>query len=68
MNKQTVALDPEEWQQVMGLIAEAPWRLANPLLMKIGEQLRVQQTNSKQQTNNAEVAAAQEEVSSSRAN
>jgi hypothetical protein len=43
----TVRLDDEEWQRVMAIIAGAPWNVANPLLMKIGEQLRHQQvTNS----------------------
>jgi hypothetical protein len=40
---QHVYLEPQEWTQVMGVLSEAPWRIANPLLMKIGEQLRVQQ-------------------------
>jgi hypothetical protein len=38
-----VELDDQEWQQVMAIIATAPWRDANPLLMKLGNQLRVQQ-------------------------
>jgi hypothetical protein len=43
----TVRLDDEEWQKVLAIIATAPWNVANPLLMKIGEQLRHQQvTNS----------------------
>lgn len=37
-----VNLDDKEWQQVMGLLSEGPWRVANPLLMKIGDQLRTQ--------------------------
>jgi hypothetical protein len=37
-----VELDDQEWQQVISMIATAPWRDANPLLMKIGSQLRVQ--------------------------
>lgn len=36
----TVHLDDEEWQRVMAVLAQAPWNIANPLLMKIGEQLR----------------------------
>ena len=57
-----VNLTDQEWQQVLTLISEAPWRIANPLLMKIGNQLREQQTpqahqgpnqlNRKQTTNN----------------
>jgi hypothetical protein len=35
-----VALDDNEWQQVLAILATAPWRDANPLLMKIGNQLR----------------------------
>jgi hypothetical protein len=43
----TVRLDDEEWHRVLSIIASAPWNVANPLLMKIGEQLRHQQvTNS----------------------
>ena len=38
----TVELDNEEWQKVMAVLATAPWNVANPLLMKIGEQLRPQ--------------------------
>ena len=61
-----VELNEQEWQQILQLLSEAPWRLANPLLMKIGEQLRSQST--KQQTNSQEVPAAQGEVVSRRAN
>jgi hypothetical protein len=35
-----VNLEEEEWQRVMQIIAQAPWNIANPILMKIGEQLR----------------------------
>jgi hypothetical protein len=38
-----VSLSPVEWQQVMAIISTAPWRDANPLLMKIGQQLQMQQ-------------------------
>jgi hypothetical protein len=38
----TIQLDDEEWQRVLSIIAGAPWNVANPLLMKIGEQLRKQ--------------------------
>ena len=38
----TIQLADEEWQQVMAIIANAPWRDANPLLMKIGAQLQAQ--------------------------
>ena len=37
-----VELSETEWQQVMAIIATAPWTTANPLLMKIGDQLRQQ--------------------------
>jgi hypothetical protein len=37
-----VDMEDQEWQQVMAIIATAPWRDANPLLMKIGNQLRQQ--------------------------
>lgn len=35
-----VRLDNEEWQRVLGILAQAQWSVANPLIMKIGEQLR----------------------------
>ena len=57
-----VELKDDEWQQVLGIISDAPWRIANPLLMKIGEQLR-QQTNNSQ-----EVPMAHGEDVSRRAN
>jgi hypothetical protein len=41
----TVELDDAEWQQVMNLIIAA-----NPLLMKIGTQLRAQQQQGEQQS------------------
>jgi hypothetical protein len=36
-----VRLDIEEWQRVLAVLAQAPWSTANPLIMKIGEQLRM---------------------------
>lgn len=39
----SIELDDQEWQQVMSILSTAPWRDANPLLMKIGNQLRIQQ-------------------------
>jgi hypothetical protein len=38
-----VRLDLDEWQRVLGVLAQAPWATANPLIMKIGEQLRMQE-------------------------
>ena len=38
----TVQLEMDEWQRVLAMMALAPWAQANPLLMKIGEQLRTQ--------------------------
>jgi hypothetical protein len=38
-----VRLDPQEWNQLLQILAQAPWNVANPLIMKIGEQLRAQQ-------------------------
>jgi hypothetical protein len=35
-----VRLEGEEWQRVLGVLSQAPWATANPLIMKIGEQLR----------------------------
>ena len=41
----TFQLDDDECQKVLAIIATAPWNVANPLLMKLGEQLRRQQHN-----------------------
>jgi hypothetical protein len=38
-----VRLDPQEWNQLLQVLSQAPWNIANPLIMKIGEQLRAQQ-------------------------
>jgi hypothetical protein len=35
-----VRLDADEWQRVLQILATASWQAANPLIMKIGEQLR----------------------------
>jgi hypothetical protein len=35
-----VKLPIEQWQQVLAILARAPWAEANPLIMGIGEQLR----------------------------
>ena len=37
-----VQLDMEEWQRVLAILAQAPWSTANPLIMKIGQQLQAQ--------------------------
>jgi hypothetical protein len=36
-----VRLPLEQWQQVLAILAQARWAEANPLIMGIGEQLRV---------------------------
>ena len=41
----SIDLTYNEWGQVMNILAttkEWPWTITNPLLMKIGDQLRVQ--------------------------
>jgi hypothetical protein len=58
----TVQLDDEEWQRVLSIIASAPWHTANPLLMKIGEQLRHQQSS-----NSGEVPVKSAQVESDKA-
>jgi hypothetical protein len=51
-----VELTDQEWGQVMGILGEAPWRVSNPLLMRMGAQLqRQQQTALNKQTNSEEV-------------
>jgi hypothetical protein len=38
----TVQLEDEEWQRLLAMLATQPWAHANPIIMKIGEQLRAQ--------------------------
>jgi hypothetical protein len=38
-----IRLELEEWQRVLGVLAQGPWATVNPLIMKIGEQLRMQE-------------------------
>ena len=38
----SVELTDNQWGQLMNILADAPWKVANPLLMAIGEQLRAQ--------------------------
>jgi hypothetical protein len=40
----TVDLTEAEWNQVMGALAQAPWNVANPLLVRISQQLQAQKT------------------------
>jgi hypothetical protein len=35
-----VRLPIEQWQQVLAILATAPWSQANPLIMELGNQLR----------------------------
>jgi hypothetical protein len=39
----SVQLDIEEWQRVLAVLAQGPWQTVNPLILKIGEQVRAQQ-------------------------
>lgn len=39
---QTVKLEREEWAQVLAVLANGPWTVVNPLIMKMGDQLRQQ--------------------------
>jgi hypothetical protein len=38
-----VDLEDAEWRQVLAILAQAPWNVANPLIMKIGQQLQAAQ-------------------------
>lgn len=37
-----VELDEREWNQLVTLVSQGPWVVANPLLTKISQQLTVQ--------------------------
>lgn len=45
----SVNLTDQDWQQVMAAIGETPWRIAHPLLLKIGQQLQAQNPPSYEQ-------------------
>jgi ABC-type dipeptide/oligopeptide/nickel transport system ATPase component len=60
----TVDLSEQEWGQVMSIISDAPWKVANPLLMKIGEQLREQAL--KQQAYDQQVQREQQAFNTAR--
>jgi len=47
-----VELEEREWQAVINVLSTGPWRDVHPLLMKIGEQVRMQ-------TNTATVPGAE---------
>lgn len=36
-----VTLPAEDWNKVLAILAQAPWNVANPLIMQMGEQLRL---------------------------
>ena len=45
----TVELKMDQWNAVISILATAPWRDANPLLMEITRQLQAQQRPQAQQ-------------------
>lgn len=55
-----INLSDQEWGQVMACLASAPWREANPLLMKIGEQLRLQHVTQESIAPNSKQNSGQE--------
>ena len=40
-----IELEEQEWRQVLAVLSQAPWNVANPLIMAIGEQLRAAQAS-----------------------
>ena len=38
----TVELDNSEWGQILNMLGDVAWKISNPLLMKIGQQLQAQ--------------------------
>lgn len=37
-----IELTDKEWNAVIGVLAQAPWHIANPLIRKIGAQMQAQ--------------------------
>jgi hypothetical protein len=56
--ERVVRLEIEEWQRVLGVLAQAPWSTANPLIMKIGDQLRAQDAAIAARGNGVDAEAA----------
>ena len=56
----SVKLDDQEWQQVINILATAPWSAANPLLMKIGQQLQSQQPKTMEDMIRAKIDGKEE--------
>jgi flagellar motility protein MotE (MotC chaperone) len=57
-----VEMNDQEWGVLMSILSDAPWKVANPLLMKIGEQLRAQTLAKMQPTDPAGVPGNGREV------
>jgi hypothetical protein len=43
-----IRLEQQDWNQVLQVLSQAPWNVANPLILKIGEQLRLHQATPPQ--------------------
>jgi hypothetical protein len=39
-----VRLEVQEWNQLLAILSQAPWNVANPLIMKIAPQLQEAQS------------------------
>ena len=37
-----IELEPEEWQRVLAILAQAPWSSVNQIIMKVGAQMQAQ--------------------------
>lgn len=46
MNGVAVYLPLEDWNRVLAVLSQAPWNVANPLIMAMGEQLRAAQSTA----------------------
>lgn len=43
MNGVAIYLPIEDWNRVLAILAQAPWNVANPLIMALGSQLKTAQ-------------------------
>lgn len=53
-----VYLPAEEWNKVLAILSQAPWNVANPLIMALGEQLRAAQSTAAPRPNGADAGLA----------
>ena len=55
-----IEMDEREWQGVLAILSQAPWGQANGLILKIGEQMRMQAQPQHQGRANGDARASED--------